>query len=78
MTIQKNDIEEIAYFDSENGGHVSLGIDSNNYLYVNKKKILTTNIIKFDSWVNVSIILGGIGTLGIFLIELYKVLKIID
>ena len=33
--MNKNEIEEIFNHDSNNGGHISLGIDSNNNLYVN-------------------------------------------
>lgn len=76
--MQKNNVEEIISFDSDNGSHVSLGIDANNYLYVNKKKIATTNIIKFDYVVNHSIILASFSTFGIFVIEILKTLKMIS
>lgn len=73
--MNKNEIEEIFNHDSNNGGHISLGIDSNNNLYVNRKKVVTTNIIKFDKWVNISIVAGGFSTFGVFIIELFKAIK---
>ena len=65
-------------FESNNGGNISLGIDSNNHLYVNKKKVVTTNIIKVNTLLNFSIIAGSLSTVGIFTIEFLKAIKIVS
>ena len=50
-----------------------LGVDENNKLYWNEKPVITEQQITLDWWVNLAIILGGLSTLGLFVIESLKI-----
>lgn len=68
-------IETFMEHKGDNGGIIRLGIDENNKLYINESEVVTTQKIVLNGWVNLSIIAGGVGTMGMFLIEMYKLFK---
>ena len=61
--------------DSDDGGTLELGIDNDNNLYVNGKKVLTETKLVIDKSVNYAIIAAGVCAVLTLFIEIYKVFQ---
>ena len=64
--------EILVTHDCDNGSKIILSADDKNNLYVNNKKVVTPNVVKLEWWTNSAIVIGGISTLGLFLLEFCK------
>jgi hypothetical protein len=56
---------------SDEGKEIPLSFDDGCF-YVDGKKVLTEQKVTLDRYVNAALIVGGLSTLGLFLIEIYK------
>lgn len=68
-------IKEFMVHSDDNGSELKLGIDENGNLYVNNKRVITDTKIVLEGWVNGALFIGGLSTLGLFLLEFYKLCK---
>ncbi len=59
--------------DGDDGGKIELGIDEDNNLYVNEKKVLTETKLVIDKSVNYAIIAAGVCAVITLVIEVYKI-----
>lgn len=59
------------------GSDVVISVGNDGFLYVDGKKVLTQEKIKFSGFVTIAAIGGGLGAFGFFLIEAFKAWKVI-
>ena len=53
-------LEEFMTTEIASGKKVTLGFDDNGQLYVNRKKVVTEQRVKLETWINVAIVLGAL------------------
>jgi hypothetical protein len=66
-------LHKFVSYDTDNGKEIILSFDDDGYFYVDGKKVLTEQKLALDWWVNLSLAIGGLSTLGLFCLEIYKI-----
>ena len=68
-------VEEFMSTDSASGKTLSLGLDEDGRLYVNGERVVTEQKVKLQWWINVAVVLGGLGAFAQSLVAVYSLYK---
>lgn len=68
-------IHEWATTESPSGKELHLGIDDDANLYVNEKQVVTKQDVKLEWWINLAVVLGGLGAFTQGLVALCTLYK---
>ena len=61
--------------DAQSGKQLSLGIDDDGWLYVNGERVITSQKVRLDWWVNLALVLGAVGAFAQGLVAVCSMYK---
>lgn len=69
------EINEFMSQEASNGKQLSLGIDNEGRMYVNGEMVITEQKVSLGWWINIAVVLGGLGGFAQGIIAIYSLYK---